>query len=182
MSRRIRRSSVSLKRDKIPAMQGKSSPVVLLRLPLVSSRASYRLLAFVLFLSLGHRLFAAPIHDAARTGDVAKINSLLAANSSLVNAKDSYGQTPLFQASAYGRLDVVKLLLGKGAAVNFVSHDSAEGDEPGCTPLLLAAENGHVEIVKLLLEKGADVNAKASYNTIHQTATPLIGATQVRPL
>lgn len=136
-------------------------------------------LAFALILSNSHNLNAAPIHDAARAGDIAKVTALLAADPSLVNAKDSYGQTPLFQASAYGRLDVVKLLLAKGAAVRFTVHDDAEGDDPGCTPLLLAAENGHLEIVRLLLAKGADVNAKASYNTIHETATPLIGATEV---
>jgi ankyrin repeat protein len=180
---------------------------------LVDTRASYRvILALVLCLGLGQRLSAGPIHDAAQAGDVAKINTLLAADPSLVNAKsdnsatpimyavhfgkteaaklllqkgadvnakDSDGETVLFEAAAFGQLDVVKLLLEKGAKVNFVVQDSAPRGEPFCTPLLLAAENGHLEVVKLLLEKGADVNAKASYNSIHQTATPLIGATQV---
>ncbi len=164
------------------------------------------------FLIPAHRLCAAPIHDAASAGDLAKINALLAANPALVNAKsensatplmyavhfgkteaaklllqkgadvnvnNSDGETALFEAAAYGQVDVVKLLLDKGAKVNFVVQDSAPRGEPFCTPLLLAAENGHLEVVKLLLDKGADVNAKASYNSIHETATPLIGATEV---
>jgi ankyrin repeat protein len=69
--------------------------------------------------------------------------------------------------------------LDTGAKVNFAVQDSAPRGEPFCTPLLLAAENGHLAVVNLLLAKGADVNAKASYNSIHETATPLIGATQV---
>lgn len=166
----------------------------------------------VLLISPAHRLYAAPIHDAAQAGGIAKLNAILASNPALVNlksensatplmyaihfqkteaaklllqkgadvnAKTSDGETPLFEAAAYGQLDVVKLLLDKGAKVNFVVQDSAPRGEPFCTPLLLAAENGHLEVVKLLLEKGAEVNAKASYNSIHETATPLIGATQV---
>jgi ankyrin repeat protein len=157
---------------------------------------------------------ASEILDAAENGDLEKVKTLLAADSSLintrvdnssratvlmiavhyekpdvakfliekgadVNAKTAHGQTALFEASAYGELDVVKMLLAKGADVNFVVHDDSEGDDPGCTPLLLAAENGQLEVVKLLLEKGADVNAKSSYNTIHECATPLIGACEV---
>jgi ankyrin repeat protein len=96
-----------------------------------------------------------------------------------VNARASNGHTALHYASAYGQTDIVKLLLAKGASVNFDVQASAEGEDPGCTPLLYAAENGQLEIVKLLLQKGADVNAKSSYNTVHQCATPLIGATKV---
>ena len=174
---------------------------------------SFRILAVTLAALVWNSLaYCGEIQDAATAGDLAKINTLLATNSSLVNAKDDnnvtplmcaihfgkieaaklllekgadvnaknrIGQTALFEASANGQLEVVKLLLEKGAAVNFVVHDDAEGDDSGCTPLLLAAENGQLEVAKLLLEKGADVNAKSSYNTIHECATPLIGATEV---
>ena len=109
-------------------------------------------------------------------GEVAK---LLLEKGADVNARASNGHTALHYASAYGLIDIVKSLLDNGASVNFDVKDSAEGDDPGCTPLLYAAENGQLAVVKLLLEKGADVNAKASYNTIHQSATPLIGATMV---
>jgi serine/threonine-protein phosphatase 6 regulatory ankyrin repeat subunit B len=121
---------------------------------------------------------ATPLRYAIHFGK-GEVVKLLLEKGADVNAKNSIGQTALFEAAAYGQLEVVKLLLDKRASVNFVVHDSAEGDDPGCTPLLLAAENGQLEVVKLLLEKGADVNAKSSYNTIHQSATPLIGATKV---
>lgn len=96
-----------------------------------------------------------------------------------VNARASNGHTALHYAAAYGPVDLVKLLLQKGAPVNFDVKDNAQGDDPGCTPLLYAAANGHLEIVKILLKKGASVNAKASYNTIHVSATPLIAATKI---
>ena len=108
-----------------------------------------------------------------------EVAKLLLEKGADVNAKASNGQTALHQASAYGQLEVVKLLLERGASVNFEVKDDAQGGDPGCTPLLLAAENGHLEIVKLLLGKKADVNARASYNTLHQSATPLIAATKV---
>jgi ankyrin repeat protein len=57
----------------------------------------------------------------------------------------------LFWASRCGNLDVVKMLLEHGAAVNF-QRGARE------TPLRGAAGEGHVEVVKLLLSRGADPN------------------------
>ena len=51
-----------------------------------------------------------------------------------------------------GHLEVVRLLLERGAAV-----DAKDGDM-GETPLMKACYNGHVEAARLLLEKSADVN------------------------
>ena len=96
-----------------------------------------------------------------------------------VNARASNGHTALHYASAYGQTEIIKLLLARGASLNFDVQSSAEGVDPGCSPLIYAAENGQLEVVTLLLQKGADVNAKSAYNTIHQCATPLIGATKV---
>ena len=52
------------------------------------------------------------------------------------------GASPLFIASQYGLLEMVKLLLDNGA-----QHDPKLS---GSTPLLIASQNGHVETVKVL--------------------------------
>ncbi len=121
---------------------------------------------------------ATPLMYAINFGRVEMLRLLLSKGAD-VNARASNGQTALLGASACGQLEAAQLLLERGAAVNYYVPDSAAGDDPDSTPLLLAAENGQFEVVKLLLENGADVNARASYNTAHQSATPLIGATML---
>ena len=60
---------------------------------------------------------------------------------------------PLFGASADGHVEVVRLLLEKGANIN-----TAKVTSSGWMPLSGASANGHVEVVRLLLEKGADID------------------------
>jgi hypothetical protein len=95
--------------------------------------------AFVLFLSLGCGLFAAPIHDAAQAGDLAKITSLLAANPALVNAKAPNSATPLMYAVHSGKTEAAKLLVQKGADVNITNSD-------GETALFEAAAFDNVDL------------------------------------
>ena len=57
----------------------------------------------------------------------------------------------LMVASQNGHVEVVKLLLEKGAQID------DDGDR-GRSPLMLASQEGHNKVVKLLLEKGAQVN------------------------
>ena len=59
-------------------------------------------------------------------------------------------------ASDYGPIEVVSLLLEKGADVN------ARDNDDGNTALINASNLGQIDIVKLLLDKGADVNAKTN--------------------
>ena len=131
----------------------------------MNCRAFYRtILVFVLALAFGRFLRAAPIHDAAGIGDVEKVRDLLATDPTLVDGKTSDGVTPLLLAAQNGRLEVVRLLLEKGAAVDARSNE-------GATPLIHAATKGRLEVVRLLLEKGAAVNAKGN-----DGLTPLIAA------
>ena len=71
-----------------------------------------------------------------------------------VNYKSkSNGFTSLHYATSSGSVDVVKLLLDKGADINAL-------DNKGTTPLMLAVKNNSLPIAKLLLERGADVNLR----------------------
>ena len=60
----------------------------------------------------------------------------------------------LSKAAQNGYLDIVKLLIEKGAYVNTANDESRE------TPLLKAAENNYVQVAGYLLQKGANPNAQ----------------------
>ncbi|MGA9069601.1 MAG: ankyrin repeat domain-containing protein [Terracidiphilus sp.] len=95
----------------------------------------------------------APIHDAARSGDLAKVQALVKADPGLVSSPDEkYGQTPLHIAAFNGHKDVAEFLLTNKADVNAKAKN-------GSTPLHLAAARGNQEIVELLLAFKADINA-----------------------
>ncbi len=59
-------------------------------------------------------------------------------------------QTPLCNAAYKGQIEIVKLLLERGAFVDGVDLTAA-------TPLMIAAQQGHIEIVKALVRKGAEL-------------------------
>ena len=70
----------------------------------------------------------------------------------------------MWAAAAFGRLDVVKLLIERNADVE--SRTST-----GSTPLRVAAYEGHIDIVRCLVERGADVNARNDYESTPLMAT-----------
>ena len=55
------------------------------------------------------------------------------------------------QASRTGLVNIVKLLVERGAEVNYQNPD-------GTTAMMLAASNGQAAVVKLLIEKGANTS------------------------
>jgi len=64
--------------------------------------------------------------------------------------------TPLINAAEGGHVDVVSLLLDRGANIDHI--------DPECqNALIRASEKGRLEVVKLLVARGADVNARAWY-------------------
>jgi cytohesin len=98
--------------------------------------------------------FADPIHDAARTGDLAGVQAEL--NKGVdVDKEELSGLTPLHYAARLVHKEIAELLIDKGANVNAVWGGRV-------TPLHEAAWWGRKEIAELIITAGADVNAKVS--------------------
>jgi hypothetical protein len=94
---------------------------------------------------------AASPHDlglAIVEDDVPAVKSFLANDPSLVNKKDNFGDTPLFDAAFFGDKAIVVLLVDKGASVNV--HDDF-----GQTPLDKAKAGHHPDVVAYLEDHGA---------------------------
>jgi ankyrin repeat protein len=107
---------------------------------------------------------ADPVCQAARAGDVPKVEQLVRDNAALLDAVDGWGRTPLFWAAWNGNQALVERLVAQGANVNFVDNHG--------TTVLMAAVNSHKKaIVALLIDKGADVNPKTKWGD-----TPLLAA------
>lgn len=74
------------------------------------------------------------------------------------------GATPLYVTAARGHIDILRLLLAKGASVDAQASD-------GSTALFVASQNGRRDAALALLEAGADANRRAA-----DGVTPLLAA------
>jgi ankyrin repeat protein len=84
--------------------------------------------------------------EAVRKGDLAATTALLDQGAD-VNAKFRYGTTALFKAAERGHVEIVKLLLARGA-------DATVKDTfYGATAMFWALDGNHLEVVNVLLEK-----------------------------
>lgn len=68
-----------------------------------------------------------------------------------VDVEDHEANTALSEAACYGELEIVQLLLERGA------HPDVRNKQ-GRTPLWRATYNGHEEVVKFLIDQGADAS------------------------
>ena len=123
-----------------------------------------------LILTLGliaglNSLYAAPIHDAARTGDLEKIKSLINSGVDVDSMPENYPYTPLFIAAGDNQAETVDLLISLGANLDSVSD--------GITPLLIALRSNRIDIAIKLILKGASLDQIKGAKT-----TPLIAACQ----
>ncbi|HBE70732.1 MAG TPA: hypothetical protein DDW52_21520 [Planctomycetaceae bacterium] len=98
--------------------------------------------------------FQNPMLNAARDGDIAEIERLLA-NGSAPNNADAYHNTPLSIAAQFGQTEAAKLLLNHGASINGMSGQ--------ITPLQCAIYSGHHDTATYLLAENADPNVTDDY-------------------
>lgn len=88
------------------------------------------------------------IHDVASNGDVAQMEALLTSNPDLMSeAEGGTLKTPLHLACERGDLELVALLLARGA-------DTAARDRHQLTPLFAAVKRNAAKVVRLLLRSG----------------------------
>jgi ankyrin repeat protein len=113
------------------------------------------------------------LQDAARKGDAATVKKLLDEGVD-VDTRFRYNATALFYASDHGHVDVVRVLLDKGA--DLTVKDSFYG----LTPLMLAVSPAqkkrpeHTEIAKLLIAKGAPGKEDALSGAIESDDASLV--------
>ena len=115
-------------------------------------------------------LQAAPaldIFDAAATGQLERLRTLLDDEPTLANAEASDGARPLHLACFFGQTEAAKVLLDYSADVNVAV--AAFG---GVFPIHSAAASQSTEIIKRLLEAGADPNTKqqGGWTALHAAA------------
>lgn len=99
---------------------------------------------------------------ACATGDLGRVRELLDQDPSLVNRVSDYAGyyvgcgAPIKNAAAGGHIEIVRLLLERGADPNLPE----EGIAPDGHALHAAVVRGHIEIVRLLLKHGAHPNVE----------------------
>jgi outer membrane protein assembly factor BamB len=111
--------------------------------------------------------------EAAGRGDLAAVRKLLDEGTP-VDARTRYGATALSFACDKGQLEVVTLLLERGADPN------AKDRFYGATPLAWAAQHGAVEVARLLVEKGAKDLGSALDLAVEKKDAPLARAVFAR--
>jgi ankyrin repeat protein len=133
------------------------------------------------------------LHAAASTGDLVVLERLIAARVDL-NARDSYGRTPVHVATFARQRDAIRVLARAGAALDLLENDrydavtiAAVADDEETlrvllslgasakqvtsrydgTALIAAAHLGHDGVVKQLIAAGAPLD---HVNNLHWTA------------
>jgi uncharacterized protein len=97
---------------------------------------------------------AMSLFEACAAGEVERVERLVAADGSAINAYSADGWTPLHLAAFFGHAKVVEFLLAHGADAKARSRNPN-----GNTPLHAALAGNHQMAAGLLIGHGADVNA-----------------------
>ncbi len=94
------------------------------------------------------------LFNAAEKNDSELIEHLVKEQRININARNRFGETPLFRAAYLNNLAAVHTLLDLGASVDLP-------DKHGCAPLKRAAAGGYVDVIRLLLRAGSKPNNNA---------------------
>ncbi len=107
------------------------------------------------------------VFEAAATGRGDRLGALLDADPGLCHATSADGWSPLHLASFFGYLDLVALLLARGADPMIRSTNPLNN-----TPLHAAMAGHHAEVALLLLEHGSDPNGRqaSGWAPLHEAA------------
>lgn len=105
-------------------------------------------ISIVLILLVPVLVSAQDVFELCKSGDIEGCKRLLKEHPERLMLRNGLGATPLHVASEAGQLEMVRMLLSAGAAI-----DALNGSQR--PPLFDAAYRGHKEVVQLLLEKGA---------------------------
>jgi ankyrin repeat protein len=126
--------------------------------------------------------------QAVKSKDLQKVKQLLTDDATLVNAKNSSGETAVLMAAYYRANDIKQLLVERGAELDLFEacavgdvqrvHELVEAspksisnhNHEGYTPLGLASHFGNIEVVRLLLQNGADVHQLSEDGKLNNTA------------
>ena len=108
---------------------------------------------------------ATPLSRAAYHGYNRIVAALLDRGAKIDEGHMHWGSTPLIVACGANKLDVVELLLARGANIE-------KRNRRDCSPLHVACLKGRVDAARLLLDHGADALRHAEGNN----STPLHGA------
>lgn len=145
-------------------------------IPPVSCRASHKgALAALLILAILLAGCAPSLHDTVARRDAEAVRAMLDADPALIMSRNDMGKTPLHYAVTYASIDIIPLLIEKGADVN-------AADESGLTPLHVAAMLDRVDEAKALLGKGADVQAKDAFGDTPLHTAALFGTGRMTEL
>lgn len=95
------------------------------------------------------------LHQACISGNVAQVRRLLDQKHP-VNVRDFAGWMPLHEAANHGHVEIVRLLIERGASINDKGGKMCDG----VTALHDACGNGCLDVVELLLEAGANATMR----------------------
>lgn len=86
------------------------------------------------------------------------------------------GYTPMHLAAYQGYVQIVDMLIEKGASVN---RQDSDGD--GYAPLHLAAQEGKIDVSRALLQRGAEPNVQNDVSSVTLCAWPHRGGDRFYP-